>query len=157
MAPGLRLGYLVASKELIAEARSLRRLMLRHPPANNQRSIGLFVARGYYDSLASTLVNAYKERHQIMADALQKYMPAGFEKPTFGGSCYWVKGPDNLDARELKVLAQEHGILIEAGDIHFLSDNPPLNYFRLGYSSIAPNLIEPGIEKLAALMKSLTD
>jgi len=38
LAPGLRIGYLVANRELIAEARSLRRLMLRHPPANNQRS-----------------------------------------------------------------------------------------------------------------------
>jgi GntR family transcriptional regulator/MocR family aminotransferase len=46
------------------------------------------------------------------------------------------------------VLAEKNGILIEAGDIHFLSNNPPLNYFRLGYSSIAPRLIEPGIEKL---------
>ena len=91
-----------------------------------------------------------------MAEALQKCMPDAFEQPTFGGSCYWVQGPNNLNARELKALAQEHGILIEAGDIHFLSDKPPLNYFRLGYSSIEPNLIEPGIEKLAALMKSLT-
>ena len=156
LAPGLRLGYLVASKELIAEARSLRRLMMRHPPANNQRSIGLFVARGYFDSLASNLVTAYKERHKIMAEALHKWMPDAFEQPTFGGSCYWIKGPDNLDARELKKLAAEHSIFIEAGDIHFLSDNPPLNYFRLGYSSIAPELIAPGIEKLAQLMHQLT-
>lgn len=157
LAPGLRLGYLVASKELIAEARSLRRLMMRHPPGNNQRSIGLFVARGYFDSLASNLVTAYKERHKIMAEALHKWMPDAFEQPTFGGSCYWIKGPDNLDARELKRLAAEHSILIEAGDIHFLTDNPPLNYFRLGYSSIAPEKIAPGIEKLAKLMHQLTN
>ena len=155
LAPGLRLGYIVASKELIAEARSLRRLMVRHPPANNQRTIGLFVARGYYDSLASTLVNAYKERHQIMAESLQKWMPNGFEQPTFGGSCYWIKGPDSLDARELKQLAADNGILIEAGDIHFLGDNPPRNYFRLGYSSIDTHKIAPGIEKLAKLMEQL--
>ncbi|MDP6190951.1 MAG: PLP-dependent aminotransferase family protein, partial [Gammaproteobacteria bacterium] len=144
------------SKELIAEARSLRRLMLRHPPANNQRSIGLFVARGYYDSLASTLVNAYKERHQIMAEALQECMPDAFEQPTFGGSCYWIKGPENLDARELKQLAASNGILIEAGDIHYLGDHQPRNYFRLGYSSIAPHMIAPGIAKLAQLMRQLT-
>ena len=129
--------------------------MVRHPPANNQRSIGLFVARGYYDSLASTLVNAYKERHQIMAESLQKWMPNGFEQPTFGGSCYWIKGPDSLDARELKKLAAENGILIEAGDIHFLGDNPPRNYFRLGYSSIDTHKIAPGIEKLAKLISQL--
>jgi GntR family transcriptional regulator/MocR family aminotransferase len=155
LAPGLRIGYLVANKELIAEARSLRRLMLRHPPANNQRSIGLFIARGYYDSLSATLVKAYQERHKIMADALQKHMPGLAEQPTFGGSCYWVKGPPGLDARELRDKAAEHGILIESGDIHFLGAHSPKNYFRLGYSSINPKLIEPGIEKLSHIMREL--
>ena len=157
LAPGLRIGYLVANKELIAEARSLRRLMLRHPPANNQRSIGLFIARGYYDSLSATLVKAYQERHKIMADALQKHMPGLAEQPTFGGSCYWVKGPTGLDARELRDKAAEHGILIESGDIHFLDADSPKNYFRLGYSSINPKLIEPGIEKLSHIMQELVN
>ena len=50
IAPGLRMEYLVGPRELIAEARALRRLMLRHPPANNQRTAALFLARGHYDS-----------------------------------------------------------------------------------------------------------
>ncbi|TIW51618.1 MAG: PLP-dependent aminotransferase family protein, partial [Mesorhizobium sp.] len=41
LAPGLRLGYIVASAGLIAELRALRRFMLRHPPANNQRAVAL--------------------------------------------------------------------------------------------------------------------
>ena len=90
-----------------------------------------------------------------MAEALQKYMPGLAEQPTFGGSCYWVKGPEGLDARELKAQAAEHGILIESGDIHFLGSQKPLNYFRLGYSSINPKLIELGIEKLAQIMAQM--
>ena len=90
-----------------------------------------------------------------MAQALQKHMPGLAEQPTFGGSCYWVKGPDGLDARDLREKAAEHGILIESGDIHFLGDNSPKNYFRLGYSSIHPKLIEPGIEKLAQIMQQM--
>jgi GntR family transcriptional regulator/MocR family aminotransferase len=155
LAPGLRLGYMVASKELIAEARSLRRLMLRHPPANNQRSIGLFIARGYYDALSRNLVNAYKERWHLMAEALDRHMPKLAEQPTFGGSCYWVQGPAGLDANQLKHQAAKAGILIEAGDIYFLSDQPPRNYFRMGYSSISPQRIEPGIAKLAKIMGKL--
>ena len=37
LAPGLRLGYIVAAPELINELRHLRRLMLRHPNVFNQR------------------------------------------------------------------------------------------------------------------------
>ena len=40
--PGLRLGYLVAPESLIAEARALRHLMLRHPPGHAQRTLAYF-------------------------------------------------------------------------------------------------------------------
>ena len=42
LAPGLRLGFIVAPAPLVAELRALRRFMLRHPPANNQRAVALF-------------------------------------------------------------------------------------------------------------------
>ena len=57
-----------------------------------------------------------------------------------------------MDAKLLERKAREQGILIEAGDVHFLSDQPPLNYFRLGFSSIQVDRIEPGIRKLADLI-----
>jgi GntR family transcriptional regulator / MocR family aminotransferase len=46
LAPGLRIGFMVGAPELIAEARVLCRLMLRHPPANNQRAAALFISLG---------------------------------------------------------------------------------------------------------------
>ena len=46
LAPGLRIGYMIASQELIAEARALRRLMIRHPATNNQRLVALFCQWG---------------------------------------------------------------------------------------------------------------
>jgi len=55
----------------------------------------------------------------------------------------------------LKKRAREAGILIESGDICFMQADPPLNYFRLGYSSIAAKLIEPGIKKLADLIHQM--
>tara|TARA_R110002167_G_scaffold57955_1_gene164626 strand:- start:1613 stop:3079 length:1467 start_codon:yes stop_codon:yes gene_type:complete len=155
LAPGLRLGYLVGPAEFIREARALRRLMVRHPAANNQRSVALFLERGYHDALIMTIMRAYEERWQAMGAALSEYMPESFVKPGFGGSCYWVKGPDGLDARLLRKEAADRGILIEPGDIHFQSDPPPLNYFRLGYSSITAERIGPGIKALAELIEDM--
>lgn len=155
LAPGLRLGYLVGPAEFIREARALRRLMVRHPAANNQRSVALFLERGYHDALIMTIMRAYEERWQEMGAALSEYMPKSFQKPSFGGSCYWVKGPEGLDARILRKEAADRGILIEPGDIHFQSDEPPLNYFRLGYSSIASERIGPGIKALAELIDDM--
>jgi GntR family transcriptional regulator/MocR family aminotransferase len=155
LAPGLRIGYMVGAKALIEEARALRRLMVRHPPANNQRLVALFLSMGHHDSLIHRLSQTYHERWQVMGDALNKYLPESSRIPSFGGTSYWVKGPEQLDTRELKKRAREAGILIESGDICFMQPNPPLNYFRLGYSSIAANLIEPGIKKLAELIHQM--
>ncbi|WP_261843904.1 MocR-like pyridoxine biosynthesis transcription factor PdxR [Aliamphritea ceti] len=157
LSPGLRVGYIVGPKELIREVREFRRMMLRHPPMNNQRSIGLFLARGYHDSLVRNLIQAYEARWQAVGDALQDCLPESAIPPVFGGSAYWVKGPEHLDARELKRLALQKGVVLESGDIYYYDENPPLNNFRLGYSSIATERIRPGIDRLAAIIHQLCD
>jgi len=155
LAPGLRIGYMVGSRTLIEEARALRRLMVRHPPANNQRLVALFLSMGHHDSLIHRLSQTYQQRWQIMGDALNRHLPESSRIPSFGGTSYWVQGPEQLDTRELQKRAREAGILIEAGDICFIQSNPPLNFFRLGYSSIAAKQIEPGIKKLAGLIHEM--
>jgi GntR family transcriptional regulator/MocR family aminotransferase len=155
LAPGLRLGYIVASKEVIKEAKALRRLMVRHPSANNQRSVALFISRGYYDALAAKLHKAYKKRWQLMANALEQHLPSTSTPPTFGGSSYWVEGPSNLNDQELQFLAEQHSLILEPGNIHFAGEERPSNYFRLGYSSIKSEKIEPGILLLSTLVDQL--
>src|SRR5215813_8216308 len=148
LAPGLRLGYLVGPRELIREARALRRLMLRHPPANNQRTVALFLALGHHDSLMRRLSHAFRERWQLMHAMLARHLPGCTVRPSVGGTACWVAGPPALDARETERRAALDGILIEPGDIHFLGADPPRHAFRLGFSSIPLERIEPGLQKL---------
>ncbi len=149
--PGLRLGFIVAPPEVIDEARALRRLMLRHPPGNNQRTAALFLAAGHYDALVHRLHRAYRSRWDTMGQALNRHLPGWSRMPSFGGTSYWVEGPPTLDADALADSAQQEGILIEPGAIHFAGEEPPRNHFRLGFSSIPEDRIEPGIARLAAL------
>ena len=119
LAPGLRLGYLVGPAELIKEARALRRLMVRHPAANNQRSVALFLERGYHDSLIMNITRNYQTRWRAMDEALTKHLPESHNLPTFGGSCFWVKGPEGLDADELRRRArrsEEHTSELQSPD-----------------------------------------
>ncbi|MCP3687231.1 MAG: PLP-dependent aminotransferase family protein, partial [Gammaproteobacteria bacterium] len=143
------------SRALIEEARALRRLMVRHPPTNNQRLVALFLSMGHHDSLIHRLSKTYQQRWQVMGDALNQYLPESTRIPSFGGTSYWVEAPSQLDTRELKSRAHEQGILVESGDICFMQDNPPQNFLRLGYSSIAAKQITPGIKKLAALIHQM--
>ncbi len=151
--PGLRLGFLVGPSEFIAEARALRRLMLRHPPTHIQRTAALFIALGHYDSLIRRLHKHYRQRWQIMHEALERHLPETAVPNTFGGSCFWLTGPPRLDADELAGQALVQGIIIEPGRIFFAAPKPPGNHFRLGFSSISENRIEPGITRLAEVMQ----
>lgn len=151
--PGLRLGYLVGPAPLIREARALRRLMLRHAPNNNQRTAALFLALGHHDSLVHKLQKAYRERWKIMGEALAEHLPGWSQSPAFGGTSYWVTGPDGMDAGKLADRALDDGVIIEPGAVTFAGPEIPKNHFRLGFSSIATERIEPGIRLLADVIK----
>jgi GntR family transcriptional regulator/MocR family aminotransferase len=152
--PGLRLGFLVAPKELVAEARALRRLMVRHAPNNNQRTAALFLSLGHHDTLIRRLHRTYRTRWEIMGEALKQYMPDASRVPTFGGTSFWVKGPADLDSDALARTAASKGILIEPGRITFGVASPPRNFYRLAFSSIDEKKIEPGIRLLAEQIAS---
>jgi GntR family transcriptional regulator/MocR family aminotransferase len=153
LAPGLRLGYMVGPEPFIREARALRRLMLRHPPANNQRTVALFLADGHHDALLRRLSQIYKERWKAMGEALTRHLPECRWQQSQGGTAYWVEGPAGLDARALEGAAAKQGILIERGDWHFQAEDAPRRFFRLGFSSIPLDKIEPGIKLLGEILR----
>ncbi len=151
--PGLRLGYLVASEELIEEARSLRHLMLRHPPGQTQRTAAYFMALGHYDAQIKRLRRHFSHRRQALQTALDGEALLHETAAHFGGTSFWINGPEWLDSRKLAESVAADGVLIEPGDAFFNSAAPPLNYFRLAYSSISEDRIAEGFSKLVAAVK----
>ena len=152
LAPGIRIGFIVADRALMRELRALRRLMLRHPAANNERSVGLFLAMGHHDALLRRLRQSYAERSQRMAAALQAHLPAVAFTTVSGASSFWLRFPDGIDTRALADAAARMGVLIEPGDVFFdaAAGPVPTNHARLGFASIDTARIEPGIATLAA-------
>jgi GntR family transcriptional regulator/MocR family aminotransferase len=149
LAPGIRLGYIVANRQLVRELRALRRLMLRHPAANNERSVGLFLAMGYHDALLRRLKQTHAERARVVATALAHHLPAVAFRTVAGASSCWLEFPAAVDTRAVVVAAERRGVLIEPGDVFFAADLPPRNYARMGFASIATERIEPGVAALA--------
>ncbi|MGY8872920.1 MAG: MocR-like pyridoxine biosynthesis transcription factor PdxR [Pseudomonadales bacterium] len=155
LAPGLRMGFMVGPKALIQEARNLRQLMVRHPPLNNQRAVALFLAQGYHDALLRKLARSFQQRSEIMAAALDQYMPGSYTLPS-GGSSFWCRVPMHIDTAELKGIAAEKGLLIISGDSYHYGDNLPHNYIKLGFSAISPEAIESGIKILSELIEEMS-
>lgn len=153
LAPGLRMGFMVGPAALIKEARALRRLMIRHPAANNQRTIAMFLADGHHDALLRRLCNVYRERLAAAVTAMVKHLPEFSVNLTAGGTALWVRGPKQLDMAAVGAAAMKRGVVIEPGAVHFMDQPGPANFFRLGVSSIPTEKIEPGIKLLAETVR----
>jgi GntR family transcriptional regulator / MocR family aminotransferase len=150
LAHGLRIGYIVAPAELVRELRALRRLIMRHTPANNAHTASLFIAQGHHDAFIRKLNVTYRERRELLNSALAKYLPQFQITPSQGGSGAWVKGPEGLNTQLLAESCAARGVLIEPGDIFFnKSSATSQSHLRLGYAAIPANLIDAGVQELA--------
>ena len=150
MAPGLRIGYIVAAPELIAELRALRRLMIRHPSTFIQRSLSLFISLGHNDAQLKRLGEAQKERSALVLQAMAEFAPQCSIAPLTGGGSCWVKLPAGVLAQDLAEVALDKGVLIETGEVFFHKLNASDNYIRLGFQSIQAGVIQAGIKALAS-------
>ncbi|KZM41071.1 GntR family transcriptional regulator [Marinomonas sp. SBI22] len=155
ISPGLRIGYMVADEELISEVRALRRLMYRHPPVNIQRQLSLFLSLGYYDTYLRKLRVINSSKLNRMRDAVSQYLPHMYtvKNVSEGATSLWLEASPEVNTEEVAWLAARNSILIEPGAVHFINEEPPKNFFRLGFSAIENHKIEPGIHALKTVFE----
>ena len=154
--PGLRLGYLAGPDALIDEARKLRHLMFRHPPGHSQRTAAYFMALGHYGAQMRKLKRSYAERRQVMADALHTFDMLDASAAQFGGTSFWIRGPETMNSDLLADRLQEKSVLIDTGSSFFGRENAPKNFFRISYSSIDSKQIEEGIALIAETIAEIS-
>jgi GntR family transcriptional regulator / MocR family aminotransferase len=158
LAPGLRLGFMVAAPELIVEARKLRSLMVGHPPRNNQRAMAHFIRLGHYDALIRSLHATFGRRWEALRNALNFYLPPWVAlAPSHGGTVLWVQGSEALDVSRVVTEAARRGVLVEPVDHFYALSRRPLNCFRMGISAIPEDRIRAGVAGLAAVVRELTE
>lgn len=145
--PGLRIGYMVAPAPLIAQARALRAIMLRHPPSHLQRITAYFLALGHYDAHIVRLRQALKRRRAVLEDAFSGINGLRIAGAAIsGGSSLWVEGPEGTDSAILAERLREDSVLIEPGEVFFERPPSPCPLFRMGYASIDEAEIPRGVE-----------
>ncbi|WP_369790682.1 PLP-dependent aminotransferase family protein [Rouxiella sp. WC2420] len=150
LSPGLRVGFLVGPLPFIRQARALRRMSIRHPAANNQRTVALFLKGGYYESLLKRFHEEYELRWHTLQQALRQYIPLAEVASSEGGSSVWLRFPEEINTRELSQRAYQRDVYIQPGESYFLQSankltSRPTHYMRIGFSSIKVEDIADGI------------
>ncbi len=146
------MGFMTGPAHFIREARVLRRLMSRHPPANNQFIVAQFLKRGYHDALIRRLSHSLSDRWHTLRESLAQHLPEWEVSPSTGGSSFWLRSPRVFDTTELQRRCAARDILFEAGDVFFSRQPAPETCIRLGFSSIPVDRINTGIRALAEVI-----
>jgi 2-aminoadipate transaminase len=154
LAPGLRLGWVIAPVEVI------ERLILAKQGADLHTStfdqmIAYQVARGnFLDQHVRFIRSVYRERRDAMLTALEKYFPAEvrWTKPE-GGLFLWVVLPEHLDAEHILCDALEQKVAFVPGT-SFFADGSGKNTMRLNFSYGKPERIEEGVKRLGSVLNA---
>ncbi|MEP6876775.1 MAG: PLP-dependent aminotransferase family protein, partial [Burkholderiales bacterium] len=154
LAPGLRLGYVIAPEALGPKLLQAKQAADLHTPGFNQRVVHEVIRNGFLDQHVPTIRARYKAQRDAMRAALEAHMPAGcrWTVPS-GGMFFWVELPDGVDAVALLPKAVELGMAYVPGSAFFASE-PKLNTLRLSFVTVAPDLIERGVAMLAQALKA---
>lgn len=159
LCPGLRLGYLVATKEVMARLSMAKQARDLSTNSQGQVVMAEYLKQGLYDKHVMKLRKIYKARRDCMLAALAKYIKPksmngdlSWYQPA-GGMFIWCKLPDGASARELFTFAEAAGVTFTPGDMFFLNSNRQ-EFFRLSFIQSNEETIEAGIERLSQALNA---
>ena len=151
LGPGLRLGYIVASWDVMS------RLLSRKTDAGtgvmDQMIVGDYFSN-HYDAHIQDMRGALKRKCNVLSAALREHFGplVDFEEPR-GGMYLWVKLPPGIDSRDLAQTALEEGIAYNPGPDWSADPDSAANYIRLCFALPSETEIWEGIEKLAKVFQ----
>lgn len=153
LAPGLRVGWVCASRDVIGRLVLMKQAADLHSPTLNQIATD-HVARACFDAHVATIRTVYQARRDRMLAALQREMPEGvsWTRPE-GGMFVWMTLPEGIDAADLLARAvREQRVAFVPGGA-FFADGSGRNTLRLSFSCASDAQIDEGIARLARLLQ----
>lgn len=154
LAPGLRLGYVVAPPALYPKLLQAKQAADLHTPGFNQRVVLEVLKDGFLDRHVPTIRARYRLQRDAMMAALQEHM-AGMDvswTQPMGGMFVWLSLPQDLDAQDLLPRAVEAGMAFVPG-APFHAQAPKRNVLRLSFVTQTPEQIERGVAMLARVLR----
>lgn len=152
LAPGLRVGYLVAPKEIISKVVVAKQVSDVHTNIWAQALCERFLATQDMDAHLAHLREIYRHKCALMQEGLRHRMhPAiSFTKPE-GGLFLWGTLPNGVDMMDFCRQAVARKVAIVPGSAFMMQEEDATQSFRLNFSTPTDEQIERGTEILGEL------
>ena len=154
LAPGLRLGYVVAPAAIFPKLLQAKQAADLHTPGFNQRIVAQVLQGGFLDRHVPTIRALYKSQRDTMLAALQREMQGldvSWNAPE-GGMFLWARLPEGVDAADLLPRAIDDGVAFVPGAA-FFSEDADARSMRLCFVTASPEQIDRGIAALARAIR----
>jgi DNA-binding transcriptional MocR family regulator len=150
LAPGLRLGWIQAEMSLLQRLAKTA-YVVSGGGLNPYTSsiVQCVIEQGWLADYLQTLRALYRERTDVMHNALMRHFPKNitYRKPT-GGYFFWLKFAPDIDTAQFLDKARELKVGFRAGNAFSVSGGQK-NFMRLSFAFYGADRIEAGIERLA--------
>ena len=150
LAPGLRLGYLVAPASVYPKLLQAKQAADLHTPSFNQRVVARVLESGFIAQHIPSIRALYKSQCEAMLAAMDQHLaPLGvqYNRPQ-GGMFLWARLPQGMDAATLLPQAVEHGVAFVPGTA-FYADAADARSLRLSFVTASVEQITHGVAQLA--------
>jgi 2-aminoadipate transaminase len=158
LAPGLRIGWMVAPPDVIAKLVQIKQGADLHTSTFTQMVAYEAARDNFLDGHIKLIRKVYGERRDVMLHAMEEYFPpeVKWTHPQ-GGLFLWVTLPEGMDAHQLFEAAIKENVAFVAGDSFYSgngSSGEGRRHFRLNFSNAEPEQIREGIRRLSIAIRS---
>jgi 2-aminoadipate transaminase len=149
--PGVRLGWAAGPAEVVDQLVAAKQNTDQCAGALGQKLFETYARRGAMDDQLVRSRALYQRRCARLLAAFERALPdtTSWTRPK-GGFFSWVTLPPGLDAVELAGRAAANGVAVVPG-VPFYPDGRGGDSLRLSFSRVDDELIDEGVERLAAV------
>lgn len=153
LAPGLRLGWIVAGR-WSARVEMLKLTSSIVTPELAQAAIAAFMQNGNYDHHMRKFRAGVKQQTDLMIAAVRKYFPSGTKVSSpQGGYLLWITLPDGVSSRAVFEAARRQSIGIAPG-LMFSNSDKFDHYIRLSCANPWRAEIEESVRSLGEIVRT---
>lgn len=157
LAPGLRIGYVVAPPRLAAKLEQAKQAADLHTSSFVQMVVYEILKDGFLDRHLPQVRSFYAQQCAVMMSALDRDLPGTvrWTRPD-GGMFTWMTLPERCDATSLLDAALASDVAFVPG-APFYATQSAANTLRLSFASVSAKQIDVGVNRLAAAIQQSLD
>jgi len=155
LAPGLRIGYLVAPTAVIARVTELRVVTDLQGDQAHECAVAELFEDGDLVRHVRRMRRVYRSRRDALVEALRKHLGSVLHvTPPAGGMALWARVDPAVDLDRWSECGVEHGVGFLPGR-RYAFDGGPVHAVRLGFTPLDEQELEEAARRMAHALREL--